>query len=102
MGLVFALAAVHTQVSLRFDKSIPAFTASLDAAVALVERVLPGWRIAEMKDGIPHEDGPYCHVRLWCPANSALGHRYRGNGRTPALAFLRALLSAKIEEDGHE
>jgi hypothetical protein len=69
----------------------PKFTRSVDAALTLVPE---GWRIAEMKDGIKSDRGPYCNTRLWCPANRYLGYAYPGNGATPALALCIAALKA--------
>lgn len=78
--------------------SVPPYTTSLDAALTLVPE---GWRVAEMKDGIPSDAGPYCHVRLWCPVNSALGHRHGASGITPALALCIAALRAHAMEAVH-
>lgn len=76
---------------------LPTFTASLDASLGLLA---PGWRIAEMKDGLrdPYTDSEYCHLRLWCPVNSALGYRYLGKARTPALAVCASALKALIAQ----
>jgi hypothetical protein len=70
---------------------IEPYTTSVDAALTLVPE---GWRIAEMKDGIKSDRGPYCNTRLWCPANPGLGYAYPGNGATPALALCIAALKA--------
>jgi len=76
-----------------FD-SPPPFTASIDASLALVERVLPGWQhvtwggvwpyggMAELRSG-----GPECFVS-------------NGEAGTLPLAILDALLSALIEREG--
>lgn len=77
------------------------FTTSLDAVLGLIEAKLPGWRIAEMKDGIAHDDGPYCHVRLWCPVNRSLGYKYPANATSPARALLAATLRA-LKETQHD
>lgn len=67
----------------KYDKSIPSFTASIDAAVALVERVLPGWNwwlggigraAVDRKD--PHS-------------------RFEAINASPAIALCLALLRAK-------
>lgn len=39
-------------VGSKFDRSIPAYTASIDAAVALVERVLPGKSMSMIRAAI--------------------------------------------------
>lgn len=77
---------------------LPPITASLDAALAFVEQVLPGWRVAEMKDGIRHDDGEYCHIALWCPANPYLGHKFGANAKTPCLALIASAIRA-LEDD---
>jgi hypothetical protein len=71
---------------------IPAYTASLDAALGLVERCLPGWE--------------WILGRHNTKAGERSGTRFRGTliqpggeltacwGHTPALALLSALLSA--------
>lgn len=70
------------------SSSQPAFTASLDAAVALVERVLPGW---DQGSSFLGEDGGYAEV--W-------EHGYhddtvvKSHGKTQAIALLFAILSA--------
>ncbi len=63
--------------------------AFIDAAMTLVPE---GWRIAEMKDGLG-ENGS-CELRLWCPNNYALGHKYPAYASTPALAISIAALKA--------
>lgn len=85
----------------------PAYTASLDAAVALVERVRPGW---ELDIGSVHRDflnegehrwmasiaGPVTWVK-----DAEYGYEEpdyehsEGNGPTPALALLIALLRSE-------
>lgn len=62
-----------------------ALTASLDAAVALVERVKPGWAVQMTRQG----DGEGA-ARLW-PQNYT-GEQYCATCATPALALIAALL----------
>ena len=67
--------------------SVPAkYTASIDAAVALVEKV---W----VKD--------YWSIDAFNQATVGDGDRFqwRGNGRTPALALIAALLRALIAQE---
>ena len=76
----------------------PDFTASLDAAIALVERVLPDhrWLIDKRPFAKDRHDG----YRATCYRQ---GHPYKSDGSdtpsawapTPALALLTALLRAK-------
>lgn len=63
------------------------FTASLDAAVALVERVLPGW--------VWHasSDGPHARVQDR-PGLLFARQVFEGKGSTPAAALVLALLRA--------
>lgn len=71
---------------------VPAYTASLDSALALVEEKLPGWRWTRALDG---------QITLWMPAGTTLSAQ---RGRQPLLAtdaltmtgaLLRALISQK-------
>lgn len=70
----------------------PAYTTSLDAIVALIERKLLGWSW-----GVSGALSPTCTGMLYEPAPTATGYRTkrRADGKTPALAlciaFLRAL-----------
>lgn len=74
----------------------PCVTTSLDAALALAERVLPGWRMHVLQD----QDGMYqtdnAAKRWFCGI-----HEKRGPGNvmahapTPALALCIAILKAK-------
>lgn len=78
----------------RFDKRIPTYTASLDATVALVEQVLPGWAWAVMSAS-PNEDKPWAGLARSRGAMTGFGE----TAPTAPLALLRALVSAKIEEE---
>ena len=72
---------------------IAPYTASIDAAVSLIEKRLPGW--AWLVDWIGMPDQPACHAEVWLPGyrSQHLGReRWRGEAPTPALALLRALL----------
>lgn len=65
---------------------VPAYTASLDAAVALCERVLPGWGISlgiNIKTYGAH---------IWKPG--ALGPEFSGRHSRPAIALVLATLKA--------
>jgi hypothetical protein len=78
------------------------YTASIDDALALTERMLPGWawcvqKIVGVPSRAPTQD---CEADLWVPAAKdaqivwAGKRRFRADGATPALAILAALLSA--------
>jgi hypothetical protein len=68
---------------------VPPYTASLDAALALVERVLPGWGWAMSSSAA----GPFGVVFL-------PGERMReATHKTPALALLCALVKALIAKE---
>lgn len=66
--------------------SIPPATDSLDAALALVERVLPGWGIALQR------------MNGWGAAicETPTADRYHADAPTPAIALLIALVRALI------
>lgn len=64
-----------------------------DAALALVGRVMPGWRVGLNSD--PHR------APLWSAQLKRSGDNWKPHGdyaSTPALALLAALLRAKIAE----
>jgi hypothetical protein len=68
----------------------PAYSASLDAALALCERVLPGWRWVVY--------GPDMDVRphAWVSADNFRDDEGQALGSTPALALVAAMLKALI------
>lgn len=78
---------------------VPAVTASIDAALALVERVLPGWDWSvhshPKRQGEPHFQDAWAGVRA-PPKGPVSGVLHEANGYTPALALLIALVQAKI------
>lgn len=70
-------------------KVADAFTASLDAALALVERVLPGWFIGVQQNrGVPAENA---WSGILCPED---GDEVEITAPTPALALLSSMLRA--------
>lgn len=87
------------------DMLVPKYTYSLDAAVALVERVLPGWFLtldryvmddfADMDEGMLSEACADHRWRVWLKRGGKKGFSL---GPTPPLALLRALVAAKMEE----
>ncbi|WP_392352973.1 hypothetical protein V8F63_09495 [Brevundimonas sp. LF-1] len=75
------------------EDKLPNPVLSLDAALALVERVLPGWRIGLNSDP---DRGP-----LWAAQVKRRGETWRPIGElapTPALALCIAILRAKQGE----
>jgi hypothetical protein len=70
------------------------FTASIDAAVALIERALPEANCHG------YDAGPNGVSAYVSRNNIAVGHwSFETKGATPALALVAALLKAKIAED---
>lgn len=67
---------------------VPAYTASLDAALALVDRVLPGW------DWVREYGG---RMIVFNPASD---DTYGAKGSVPALALLAAMLRALADGEG--
>lgn len=67
-------------------------TASIDSALALAERVLPGW--AWMLRG--------SFAKLWEPHGKPPGNDFDAMGRSPALAIIAAILKALIAADTRE
>lgn len=82
----------------------PRYTASLDAAVALCERVLPGWKKHMWDAGVFGSILPTAAVlEPDFVRKSIKGEPYikvDGEGPTPAIALLIALLSALEARDG--
>lgn len=68
----------------------PRFTASVDAALALCERVLPGW-----KWNIGHDANDDLHAMVW---HGVTEHDEYGS--TAPLTILAALLSVLISKGG--
>lgn len=68
----------------------PNYTASLDAALALAERVLPGWGFYLRRDG----DGSGCGLIPPGMTSVTPGHM---QAATPALALCAAILRAQSE-----
>ena len=69
---------------------IEKFTASLDAAVALMERVLPGWSWTLRSNST---------AVLWSPQSDAHDREMVARCATPALALLAAILRALAQKD---
>lgn len=66
----------------------PLYTASVDAALALVERCLPNWTDAS------NATAPECGIDWDLFEPVRYGRRVKGTGKTRPLAILAALLSA--------
>lgn len=74
-----------------FYYALPRYTLSIDAALALVERKLPGWR-GDI-DTAPFEPGDLCGARFFPPGKIT---NIAEQAATPPLAILAAILSALI------
>jgi hypothetical protein len=87
--------------------NVPRLTASLDAALALVERVLPerGWFVGSRDDGsdlyCAGVDGELQHTGStpWGPSES-YREPIQAESRTPPIALLIAALKAIAQTDG--
>lgn len=73
--------------------NLPRWSASLDAVVALAEEVLPGWALGF--DCGPKTCMAFCDPHDY--EDRMFGGRYIGEAKTPALALLLAILTAKQE-----
>lgn len=81
-------------------RRVDPYTASLDAAVALVEQVLPGWS-GDVDIGVPIADSGKVGARLFPPEPGWAN--YAGEGLTSAIALVLAALRAlhaQEERDG--
>ncbi|AKR55753.1 hypothetical protein XM25_08065 [Devosia sp. H5989] len=76
----------------REDAHLPAFSASLDAVVSLIEKELPGWAYG-------FDNGPKTHLAFVDQHDHAyrfLGAKVTAEAATIPLALLAALLAAKL------
>ena len=79
------------------------YTASIDAALGLVEKVLPGWRFRNMHT--PDKDAHHLNPERWyvvqlCPSLYMSGVTAKALSKTNLpLAILDALLTALIEQE---
>lgn len=71
-----------------YAENLPRFSSSLDAAVALCEKILPGWEWYVNGSG-------HAGVR-----ETVYDMNFPGDAKTPALALLAALLRAMIAGKG--
>lgn len=81
----------------------PYITASIDAALALCERMLPGWAWQVSKiEGVPSRAPTRdCEVRLWLPGIRTQGlpvETVTADAATPALAILAATVRAILAQ----
>lgn len=72
----------------------PRYTSSIDAAVALCERVLPGWKWAVRNCS----GGPTASVHHGSETPNVWNKTKAARSSTPALAFCAAILRAKIAQ----
>lgn len=77
------------------DHRAPHYTASLDAAVALVERICPTGYPDIQKCMIDPEKHP--DVLQWSATLYVDGRNFEANARTAPLAILAALLASLVE-----
>lgn len=91
------------RINQQFAHLITPYTASLDAALALVEAKLPGWkrklsteRHASFLDYQAHAE---LMDRDWPDPNAGYGLVYGGHGATEPLALLDALCSALLAQE---
>lgn len=75
---------------------VPEWTASLDATIALVERVLPGWLIAS----IGQDDHKAWHAELRKGHITSFSTVSLAGAPTPPLALLTALFRALVANMG--
>jgi hypothetical protein len=104
MGVVFVAIPAGNVEARRWAWGIGDFTASLDAALGLVERVLPGWKWTvahhhNMPDCETPDPRPYyadAASAAWIEGETRRKEHAEAFGHTPALALLAALLRAII------
>lgn len=79
-----------------YTQAFRTFTTSLDAALALAERVLPGFGVV-IDNGDPNHDSVgnrWCRARVWSNAPLPDGSRFTGGAKTLAMALCVAILRA--------
>lgn len=81
-----------------YKRPAPELTASLDAVVALCERVLPGWTIAS----IGQDDGKRWHAELRQGHRTSYSTVSLAGAPTPAIALLIAILTALEARDARD
>ena len=89
----------ETFTSVQWDSwKVPCFTASIDAALGLIERVLPGWTWSAH----PHHEGGMTMGVHPGPGIASVNGPWEkwGTAKTPALALCCALVQALIEKEG--
>lgn len=74
--------------------NVPRLTASVDAALEAVERMLPGWGWTVDGGG-----SPSVTILDWNGGGPRMDREYRSVGATPPIAILAALLSAMIAKE---
>ncbi|MDH7787707.1 hypothetical protein QBD01_003734 [Ochrobactrum sp. 19YEA23] len=77
---------------------VPEYTRSVDAAIALAERVLPGWVFDNV--GQDYEDSPSGYKSFGWTVEMVNGKRVQGQAPTFPLAICIALLRAKEASNG--
>jgi len=90
-------------VGSKFERSIPAYTASLDAAVALVERVLPADKTADHeKSEIRLQFGDFgCNAVI--SRDTFISERsFYASAKTPTIALILAALRALQAQEGRD
>lgn len=85
----------ETRRGMSWSESVPGYTASLDAAVALVEKMLPGWNFTVASTKVPGDARPWADVAspAWIAGEND-AEQGEGYGATPAIALLIALFRA--------
>lgn len=83
--------------------TLPPYTASVDAALALVERMLPGWayNLQVIRDVTTRTEQDAV-ADFWLPSirtKHLHRERFRANAQTLPLAILLALLDALLDSD---
>jgi hypothetical protein len=82
--------------------AVDAFDGSLDAAKALHEAVLPGWRVGQIGQQYAHQDDPSDAWSVWIVAPDYLTTcaQASAQGPCPARAWLLAILRALHAMEG--
>jgi hypothetical protein len=93
-GTLYHWCEAGSTVNPVYNSQLPQYTSSIDAALAWVELVLPGWVLAVCSRAAPSSDLPY--ARLFTPD---MKHQSDQSAPTAPLAIILAGLDALIAKE---
>jgi hypothetical protein len=100
----YAAGLARTALGDLWHSAMDAYCGSLDAAKALHEAVLPGWRVGQIGHRYAHQDDPSDAWSVWivAPDYFTTGAQASAKGPCPARAWLLAILRALNAMEGDQ